>query len=363
LLEGTLARRYGSRSLILTDSGTSALEIALKSVIAQKPGTKVALPAYSCYNVATAAVGAGARIQLYDVDPRTLGPDFDSLDKALESGAKVVVVAHLYGVPVDMERTAQVCKAHNALLIEDAAQGADGRYRGRDLGSWGSISILSFGRGKGTTGGGGGALLSNDLDGRHVLEGSGMPAPASRAWKVAVGASAQWMLARPAFYRFPASMPFLKLGETVYQHPWEPAAIAEPSAAMLSVTLPLADAELRVRRANAERLSRSVSMSSLVEPVTPPAGAEPGYLRLPVIASGHSRPALLSRRARDLGIMPAYPKGLAELPQFRAVCANAEAGFPGADRLAKDLFTLPTHSLLSENDLKGLEALIGKPSR
>jgi hypothetical protein len=81
----------------------------------------------------------------------------------------------------------------------------------------------------------------------------------------------------------------------------------------------------------------------------------PGYLRLPVLPQDASRGRLGSGAARRLGIMPGYPATLSELPGFGTRVRNAGAGFPGARRLVASLFTLPTHGLLSERDLRALE--------
>ena len=84
---------------------------------------------------------------LYDICPENLGPDFDSLRRAVEAGARTVVVAHLFGIPVDLDRSRALCAEFGATLIEDAAQGAAGQWRGRPLGTYGSLGVLSFGRG------------------------------------------------------------------------------------------------------------------------------------------------------------------------------------------------------------------------
>src|SRR5437899_1804453 len=82
----------------------------------------VALPAYTCYDVATAAVAVDARIALYDVDPATLAPDMASLTATLAEGARIVVVAPLYGVPVDWDAIEQCVRTFGAVAVEDAAQ-------------------------------------------------------------------------------------------------------------------------------------------------------------------------------------------------------------------------------------------------
>ena len=95
--------RLGAVEACLTDSGTTALGLALLAAKRLR-SIPVALPAWSCFDVATAADAADVPVVLYDLDPLTLGPNFVSLERALDRGAKSVVVAHHYGVPVDVAR-------------------------------------------------------------------------------------------------------------------------------------------------------------------------------------------------------------------------------------------------------------------
>ena len=143
---------WSAQQVVLTDSGTSALLLAIK--VAVPPNGIVALPAWGCYDLATAAEGADVRVALYDVDPHTLAPDPESLRGALALGAQGIVIAHFYGVPVDMEAVKRTADAAGATVIEDAAQAIGATWRGRPVGSNGALGVLSFGRGKGLNGGG-----------------------------------------------------------------------------------------------------------------------------------------------------------------------------------------------------------------
>lgn len=355
----TLGERFGCRDLLLSDSGTSALTLALRAGAQRAPGP-VALPAYCCYDIATAADGAGVQVLLYDLDPATLGPDLPTLRAALEQGARTVVVAHLYGIPADLGAVRSLASRYDALLIEDAAQGAGAAWDGRPLGSLGSLGVLSFGRGKGVTAGRGGALLANDDAGSAALAAvRDRLLPGSTSATEPIALLAQWLLARPSLYAIPASLPFLGLGETVYRRPRETRGMSAFALGVLRRTLPSADGEAAARRAHAERLlERSGGAGKNLEAVRPPAGAVPGYLRLPVLAQDASRTRLSSDAARRLGIMPGYPGTLADLAGFSVRDLNGSAGFPGARRLVASLFTLPTHGLLSERDLRALERWI-----
>ncbi len=344
-VETQLTHAFPGRRLVLTDSGTAALTLALRNACAGRPA---AIPAYCCYDVATAVDGAGVDFFLYDLDPMTLGPDFGSLRRALDGGAGAVLAVHLYGLPVDWPRLEALAAEYGADVVEDAAQGAGGSIDGRPLGTLGPVGVLSFGRGKGMTGGGGGALaLGAGLD--HV--GDDLPPGRASARSVAALA-AQWLLARPAVYGIPSSIPWLGLGDTVYRPPSPPRRLSPVSRAVLSRTLPEAGAEAERRRRNAARLHALLAPTPL-RPLRSGVGT-PGYLRAPAMAPPSIRPLLRTRAARALGIMPGYPRSLADLEGFGARRRNPGEALAVSRDLAAGLVTFPTHGLLRERDWKRL---------
>ena len=209
-LRSELSQRFGAPRVELFGSGTQALQVAI-AIAHRKVGGPVALPGFQCYDLASAAVGADVPVALYDVDPRTLGPDLDSLRRVLAAGARVVVVAPLFGIPVPWDVVAREVEAAGGVAIEDAAQGHGASWHDRPLGSWGGLSVLSFGRGKGWCGGAGGALLL-----RNGWEGEEIAAPEPSALideiRVMIQLEAQQVLGRPSVYGVPASLPSLHLG-------------------------------------------------------------------------------------------------------------------------------------------------------
>jgi dTDP-4-amino-4,6-dideoxygalactose transaminase len=148
-------------------------------------------------------------------------------------------------------------------------------------------------------------------------------------------------------------LPFLRLGETVYRPPHPPRAIAAGPAAVVVDTLRRVDAEADARRESAQRLIRIARAAGWSVPEAPP-GAQPGYLRLPLVPPAGA----VRREAKDLGVAHGYPLALADLPELAARCRNPGDGFPGARLLARTLLTVPTHSRLSAGDLRRLEAWI-----
>ncbi|MDX1394152.1 MAG: DegT/DnrJ/EryC1/StrS family aminotransferase [Gemmatimonadota bacterium] len=351
-VERRIRAELGPRDLVLTDTGTSALRLALEVCARERPGP-VALPAYGCYDLLSAVHGAGVEIAFYDVTPETLGPDFSSLERALREGAGTVVIAHLFGIPVDMGEVRALASAHGALVVEDAAQGIGGALGDRPLGSLGDLSVLSFARGKGRTGGSGGALLSyfpepppwwQPVENLH--SGGG------RARSL-VAMAAAWTLTRPSAYRIPLSIPGLGLGETHYREPRDPGGMPSHAATVLSASWALASRESGHRRTVAARYSDWLAArpDAHVTAIRAPEGATPGYLRFPVLCADADVPGAAVR----LGIVRGYPRPLPTVGTGRSA-SRRDTDTRGAGILASRLVTLPTHSRLAERDVRQVRA-------
>lgn len=354
-----LAEESGASRVVLTASGTAALTLAMAGSRVGRP--RVALPAWGCPDLATAADGADASVLLYDLDPRTLGPDLDSLARVLRHGVDAIVVAHFFGVPVDIDALRPLGSAAGGLLIDDAAQGVGARWRGRPLGSSGDLGVLSFGRGKGRTGGGGGALLvTSEPGGAAVDRIDATVAPAAAAaWPEVAALVGLWLLARPSLYRIPASIPFLRLGESIY-HPPRPLRRMKPlTAAVLVAGQPAVELESSVRRQTGLWWLEHLRDHHQVTVIDPTPDADPGWLRFPVIVPPARIAQFASPEMRGLGVMPGYPLPLARLAGFdRRIEAPEPRRWPGAEFLARQLFTLPTHGRLVPGDRERLLRLI-----
>lgn len=364
-LAAILCRDFSARSTILCGSGTQALQLAILAARLRVGSNVVALPAFSCYDVASAAVGAGATILLYDLDPDTLGPDQDSLRLAIRGGASTVVIAPLYGVPVDWDGVQAVAEREGAVLVEDAAQGHGAAWCGRAVGTLGTLSVLSFGRGKGWTGGSGGALLLRDekdiSEAAEVVGIAGNRIDPGIAEEVSGLAAtvAQATITKPAFFAVPSGIPWLRLGETRYRPPRPPASITRVGAAFLLRSRADAATEADTRRAHGAWYLEQLrgTPGALTIGVRP--NAQPGYLRFPVrLAAGRgtfSDPG----SAHRLGIAPSYPSTLLALEPVRRRLAPSETPCPGADELVSTLFTLPTHSRVTTEERRRVVEMLG----
>ena len=351
-----LRRRYSADEVLLLDSGTHALQLAIQVAVRSTTRTgPVALPAFSCFDVATAAIGAGIPVLFYDLDPLTLAPDEVSLARAIDAGAAAIVVAPLYGVPVPWERIESLASRHDVAVIEDAAQGHGASWQERTLGSLGAISTISFGRGKGWTGGQGGALLLRGPRSRETLArlGAGLVSNKRQEFKTVLALAAQWLLGRPGLYGVPRAVPWLGLGETHYRSPSPVAELSRAAARALLSSDDAAQAESHVRRQRARHILSELPAGATPVRIEP--GGVGGYVRLPIRLSSRARRRALTEGAR-LGMAPSYPVALSDLEPLQKHIVGSPIRYVGAQTLVDELITLPVHSRVDERDARAIVA-------
>lgn len=158
---GWLEERTGAARALLTSSCTTALEMAaLLAGVGE--GDEVIMPSFTFVSTANAIALRGATPVFVDVRADTLNMDESRVADALTARTKAVLAVHYAGVGCELDALAEAAHKGGATLIEDAAQGALAFYRGRPLGTVGSLGCLSFHETKNVHCGEGGALLVND---------------------------------------------------------------------------------------------------------------------------------------------------------------------------------------------------------
>ncbi|MGH7690814.1 MAG: DegT/DnrJ/EryC1/StrS family aminotransferase, partial [Gemmatimonadaceae bacterium] len=315
-----LKSTYGAERVALLDSGTHALELALRvAARLAEPGAGIALPAYACFDLATAAVATGLPLMLYDVLPDTLAPNPESLAEAMRAGAGIVVIAPLYGLAVPWDELHAAAEHSGAVLVEDAAQGYGSSWRGRIAGQQTDLSVLSFGRGKGWTGGSGGALMARGAAADLLDEIVADTAPGvERSASTLARATAMSAFVHPSAFALAAALPWLHLGETRYHAPTAPRRLSPAAASLLLASAEHARTEAERRRVAAAWYLGQLADIPGVCPVRPVAGTEGGYLRFPLRVPHGMSGLTDSGRALSLGVAPGYPSPLGELLAVRA---------------------------------------------
>jgi len=151
---------YHFGKCLLTTSCTDALEMAaLLSGITD--GDEVILPSYTFVSTANAFLLRGAKLVFADSLHQHPNIDHHSLEALITPKTKAIVIVHYAGFGCEMEHIVTLCKKHNLILIEDAAQGTDSFYKGQALGSFGQFGAFSFHATKNLIAGEGGMLAVN----------------------------------------------------------------------------------------------------------------------------------------------------------------------------------------------------------
>ena len=164
-LRQCLRLQFQRQHVRLCSSGTFGVELAIRS-LKLAAQSEVLLAGYDYPGNFRAIEDAGASVALVDLGEKgwTLTPE--SLDRALGPNTRAVVVSHLHGQLADMEAICQWAKERNVFVIEDACQEPGATFGPIDhrkpVGSFGDLSVLSFGGSKPLSAGRGGAVLTND---------------------------------------------------------------------------------------------------------------------------------------------------------------------------------------------------------
>ena len=256
-----------------------------------------------------------------------------------------------------------LCKGRNIFVVEDAAQAMGGTCEGRAIGTRGDVGFYSVGRGKAITCGAGGLVLTDSaaIAGALTDAVKGLPSPGLRDdVKTTTALMLSSIFIAPSLYWFPAGLPFLRLGETVFHRDFPIHPLSDFQAALLDGWMEQLGKLNDVRRLNAD-FYRTHIPGLRSETDTIP------YLRFPVILGDPEakRRILVQENGSRLGISGMYPSTVAGIPQLEG--RWSKRSFPEADRVASELITLPTHPLVSEADRTAIcevvNAALDQPER
>ena len=156
-----MERRFDAKKVLLTTSGTTALDMA--SLLCElQPGDEVILPSFTFSSTANAFAIYGAKLVFVDIRPDTMNLDETKIEAAITDRTRVIVAMHYAGVACEMDTIMDIARRHGLLVVEDAAQAVMSTYKGRALGTIGDLGCFSFHETKNYSMGEGGALIINN---------------------------------------------------------------------------------------------------------------------------------------------------------------------------------------------------------
>jgi dTDP-4-amino-4,6-dideoxygalactose transaminase len=305
----------GAAQCIATANGTVSLEVALRCE-GIGPGDEVIVPPYTFMATASAVLQVGALPVFADIDRDTLNIDAKRFELAITDRTRAVIPVHFGGHPTDMDPIIDSARRHGIAVIEDAAHGHGGEYKGKRLGGIGEWGSFSFQQSKIMTSGEGGCLVAND-DRR---------AAAARAY------CNQGRIAGGAWYDHHTLGTNLRL--TGFQ------------AAVLIAQLDRLDAQTISRNDNAAILRNAMLGMPGVQPLCPAAYCTRHALALFLFrfdsrAVGVTKLAFeAALKAEGVPVMETYPRPLYGNPVFET-WKFRNTGCPIAEASCREIVTLP----------------------
>ena len=156
-----LEEKFSATKVLLTTSGTSALEMAALLCDFSEED-EVILPSYTFSSTANAFVLAGAKLVFVDIRPDTMNIDESKIEDAITDKTRAICVVHYAGVSCEMDKIISIANKYGLIVIEDAAQGITSKYKGKYLGTIGDFGCYSFHETKNFSMGEGGAIVINN---------------------------------------------------------------------------------------------------------------------------------------------------------------------------------------------------------
>lgn len=314
----------GAAHCVMTNSGTSALEIALRA-LGIGPGDKVLTTPFSFIASTNAIVYCGATPVFADIDRETFNISPEAIENALKRDPeiKTLLIVHLFGLPCDMDRIMPLVQRYQLNLVEDCAQAHGAEWNGQKVGTFGKAGCFSFYPTKNMTTGEGGAVVTNDAS-----------------------------IARRASLLINHGM------EVRYHHDiiGYNARMTNLSAAIGLVQLSKLDRANAVRRANAAYYDVYIDHPGIELPITLNP-ARHVYHQYTLRVLNEQRDRLVQKlTAEGIGYGIFYPLTIPEQRCYQGM--NLSGAWAVADRVKQEVVSIPVHPALSRSDLEAVVKVI-----
>ena len=356
-----LCLHFNQRHCFPVSSGKAALTLILKALHRRYPDRdEVLIPAYTCYSVPSAIARAGLKVRLCDIAANSLDVDLNLLAQQLENKKLLCVIpTHLFGLPADITALRSLINDPEVTIVEDAAQAMGGEYQNQKLGTLGDVGFFSLGRGKALSTVEGGVIITNDDELAALIRSEYETLPEYKLTekiKLTLYAIALNLLMHPWLFWLPKSLPFLKLGETIYDTSFTIKKLTPFQAGVGRHWRNTIASSQQVRSMHVGNW-QSIATGSFTARAD---GSPQPLIRFPLLLDSPEQAASMLRQSEDagLGVAPAYPDAIHRIAQI-ADQFDGEA-YPNAVSVAGRLVTLPVHQYLTNRDLTRIADLYRK---
>lgn len=341
--EAAFASGHGVRHASMCNSGTGALQLALQALKERYgwgPGAEVIVPAMTFVATVNAVLFNGLTPVLVDIDPVTFTIDPIRLEEAVTPATVAVMPVHLFGQPADMTSIMAVCGRHGLRVVEDSAEAAFVRHRGRFVGSFGDFGCFSTYMAHIVTTGVGGVALSDDPEDAlrfRSLMNHGRN-PAYLQIDDDEGLSDEDLL-KVVWSRYD----FVSIGQSFR--------VTELEAALGIGQIARIAENLTARRLVAAELSSALSHDDLQLPVIAE-GNEHAFMMFPLVCR---RPGIRDRLVVALergGVETRFLLPILGQPCYRGVLEYPTGRFPVAEHALENGFYIGSHQHMTAADIE-----------
>lgn len=336
-------------------------------------GSEIIFPALTFWVVPEIARRARLKPVFVDVDPATFNLDPAKIEAAITEHTRAIVPTHLYGLPCEMKELMRIAEKHNLIVIEDCAQAAGARYRGRLVGTFGTASFYSFQMLKGINTYGGGMAMTSDpkiaVRVRRLAEGEPLQTTKDLARRFLTGYAARAAISPKwfTFWGYPLQALASIFGHyDLSKYVWEKIRPLEPFPRTYRQRYSNAQALVGLRglsrlnehnarsRQHADSYTKGLADCRAVKLPRSLPGAEHVYYQYCIYTSD---PELTSRRAirRGVDFETTHVDVCSRLELFKDYAASC----PGAEKTERAL-QLPVYSRLRTTDIEQVLKVVRK---
>jgi perosamine synthetase len=343
--ETLVAIRAGCRHGVAINSGTSGLDIVLRSLNIG-PGDEVITTPFSFIASANCILFVGAKPKFVDICPRTLNMDPKQLEAAITPRTKAIIAVETFGNPAYMDQYAQIAARHEIPLIEDCCEALGTTHRGRPCGHFGRVGVFGFYPNKQITTGEGGMIVTDDqrlAEMCRSLRNQGRPLIQTSSMGMTTGATSG-----PTVGGTPTGS-WLRHERLGYNY-----RMSEINAALGIAQMRRLDEIIKKRQRVAMMyIDRLAGHPELVLPTIDPETVMSWFVFVVRLAPSYSAEerdrVIAGLRRQDIGSSDYFP--CIHLQPFYREMGFKDGMFPIAERVSQRTLALPFHNDLTEHEI------------
>lgn len=363
----TICEDFRVDHAFFVSSGKAAITLTLQALSKMHPEkTMLVVPAFNCYSVPSAIFRAGLTVQPCDIDPYTLNFNTDELDKILDrySGKILGVFAtHFWGLPFDIAELRTQIQDQSIAIIEDAAQAMGCTAGGRPVGISGDVGIFSLSRGKALSAGEGGIIITSNTAIAQQIKPLVDALPDYTRVQIVKLMVINIILSiciSPWIFWLPKMLPFLKLGETLFEPDFQLLKLNGFQAGLLKnwqKKLKWLSNQRALRVALYTEKLQSLKQIKLLTNLWK--NENLSCIRYPIMVKDEKtrNRLIFQSNKRGLGLSTAYPDTINSIKEINV---PADQSFTNARYLVDHVVTLPCHPLVTKRDIDKIVKMVGR---